>query len=273
MWEQAGGSENKPVPVKTLHSFKRMRTFQPYSAVVDALRESSFLEVSGEEGDEVVKRKKPYQPLSSSRAKVEASTVYVKGFGDETPTTQFDLESFFSNFGEVRGLKLRRTNENFFKGSAFVTFDDEETAQKFIKTDPSPQWNGHDLKIMSKKDYCNEKSAMIRQGKIEPNSSNPKKFFEGRDGPRDRDDWKKRREHDQKNGFRDRRGGGRGRGGRGRGRGGRGGGRDHDRNGNGYRRDEEKSQNATPNEYVTIISPMLIDCMIPNADFLSQCQA
>ncbi|KAI8654914.1 hypothetical protein NCS57_01238800 [Fusarium keratoplasticum] len=253
MWESCGGAENKPMKLKTIHSFKRMRTFQPYTAVVAAIKDSKFLELSGEEGEEEVKRKYPYKPMNTSKAKVEAATVYVKGFGDETPNTQFDLETFFAQFGEVKGLKLRRTNENLFKGSVFVTFADEEEANKFIKLEPSPKWKEHDLKIMSKRAYCDEKNELIRQGKIEPNASNPRKFYEGRESGnkggrgrgrggkdfrgRDQDDWKKRRENDQKNGFRDRRGGGRG--GRGRGRGG----RDGDRGRDGGRdRDQRKEE-------------------------------
>jgi lupus La protein len=248
MWETAGGSENKPVPIKTLHSFKRMRSFQPYTAVVAALRDSTFLDITGEEGEELVQRKVAYKPLGAAKAKVEAATVYVKGFGDEAPDTQFELESFFAKFGDVKAVKLRRTNENLFKGSVFVTFADEETAKSFLAQDPAPKWNDHDLKIMSKHDYCEEKSDLIRQGKIEPSSSNAKKFFEGREatrgrgrggqnGSRDPNDWKKRRENDQKNGFRGGRGGrgGRGRGGRG-GRGGR------DRDGRDNRRDDNKSE-------------------------------
>lgn len=232
MWETCGGSENKPMAISKIHSFKRMRTFQPYSAVVAALRDSKLLEVSGEEGSEVVKRKTPYKPMAEGKAKAEAATVYVKGFGDENPDTQFDLESFFAQFGEVKGLKLRRTNENLFKGSVFVTFANEEEAKKFLATEPKPTWKGHELKIMSKKEYCEEKNELIRQGKIEPSAHGARKFYEGKDGSRsgrkggrDQDDWKKRREQDQKNGFRGGRGG-RGRGGRGgRGRGGRDGGR------------------------------------------------
>ena len=91
MWESCEGTANKPMPISKIHSFKRMRVFQPYSAVVAALRESKFLEVSGEEGEEVIKRKVPYKPMAESRAKAEAATVYVKGFGDENPDTQFDL--------------------------------------------------------------------------------------------------------------------------------------------------------------------------------------
>lgn len=254
MWESCGGTENKPMKIKTIHSFKRMRTFQPYSAIVAALKDSEILEVTGEEGEEEVKRKVAYKPMGTGKAKAEAATVYVKGFGDETPNTQFDLESFFAQFGEVNGLKLRRTNEGLFKGSVFVTFVDEEAANKFLAVDPTPKWKEHDLKIMSKKAYCDEKNDLIRQGKLEPNQTNHKKFYEGRDGsknfrggrggrPND-DDWKKRRENDQKGGFRGGRGG---RGGRGRGRGGRGG-RDNrrdrdDRRDRDGRRDDRKENN------------------------------
>jgi len=226
MWETAGGTENKPIPIAKIHSFKRMRSFQPYSAVVAALRDSNLLDVEGEEGEETVKRKKAYQSQSHNKSKIDASTIYAKGFGDETPTTQFDLERFFADFGEVKAVKLRRTDEGFFKGSVFVTFQDEETAKKFLESDPLPKWQDHDLKIMSKRAYCDEKAELIRQGKLEPGTST-KKYFEGRQGKgsRDMNNWKERRDNDQKNGFRGGRGGrGNGRGGRGgRGRGGRGG--------------------------------------------------
>lgn len=262
MWESCGGSDNKPILIKTIHSFKRMRTFQPYSAVVAALKDSTFLEISGEEGEEEVKRKVPYKPMAAGKAKSEAASVYVKGFGDEAPGTQFELESFFAQFGETKGIKLRRTNENLFKGSVFVTFADEETAKKFLELDPKPQWKGHDLKIMSKRAYCEEKNELIRSGKLEPSASGPKKFYEGKDSSknsrgrgrggrdfrgRDQDDWKKRREHDQKNGFKDRRGGrGRGRGGRGRG------GRDDRRGGRDDRNKERENGEVkhSSNEYV-----------------------
>ncbi|KAM0452690.1 hypothetical protein ACHAPV_009309 [Trichoderma viride] len=244
MWETCAGSENKPMPIEKIHSFKRMRIFQPYSAVVSALKESKVLEVSGEEGKEVVKRKVPYKPVPTSKAKAEAATVYVKGFGDEQPDTQFELESFFTQFGEVNGLKLRRTNESLFKGSVFVTFADEETAKSFLALDPAPKWKEHDLKIMSKHDYCEEKSDLIKQGKLVPSATTQKKFYEGRDFGKkntrsgDKDDWKQRRDQDQKSGFRGGRGG---RGGRGRGRGGRGrGGRD------GGRRDRDSNRQEKP---------------------------
>lgn len=278
MWESAGGSENKPIKVKTIHSFKRMRSFQPYTAVVAALKESKSLDISGEEGEEEITRKVPYKPAPAGKSKQEAASVYVKGFGDETPDTQFELEGWFAQYGETKGIKLRRTNENLFKGSVFITFADEEAANKFLELEPKPQWKGHDLKIMSKRAYCEEKSELIKAGKIEASSGGPKKFYEGRDssskgfrgrgrggrGGFDQDDWKKRRDNDQKNGFKDRRGGGRG--GRGRGRGGRGG-RDRDdrrggrdgRDGRDERKEQENSDvKHSSNEYASPPSPQLI---------------
>ena len=268
MWESCGGGDNRPLLVKTLHSFKRMRRFQPYSALIAAIKDSTFLDLQGEEGKETVKRKKAYLPKTGTRAQSEASTVYVKGFGDETATTQYDLETFFGKFADVKGLKLRRTNEGLFKGSVFVTFHNEETAKKYIEQDPAPKWEEHDLKIMSKSAYCQEKSDLIRDGKLEPNNHSQKKFFEGKDSsnqrhknggkPRDRDDWKNRRDNDQKNGFRGGRGGGRGRGGRGRGGrggGGRGGGRGGDRRSD--RREQDPDRISKYNEYVPPFHKMI----------------
>lgn len=262
MWESTGGEENKPISLKTICNFKRMHKFQPYTAVVAALRESAFLEVSGEEGQEVVKRKKAYTSSNDGqKAKLHAS-VYVKGFGDEEPSTQFDIEAFFAPYGPVNLVKLRRTAEDFFKGSVFVEFASAELADAFVKLDPAPTWKGHGLLIMKKLDYLEEKNRQIKEGLLEPSSSRQNSFWEGKEkgsrggrgGTRGRgrgrdgktDDWKKRREEDQKNGFKNGRGRGRGRGGRG-GRGG----RDNHNKGREEKKTEEVKKNT--NEYVQLL--------------------
>lgn len=266
MWESTGGEENKPMPLKIICNFKRMRQFQPYSAVVAALRESSFLNVSGEEGEEVLTRKKPYvSSTEAQKARLNAS-VYAKGFGDEEPSTQFDVEAFFSNYGHVNHVKLRRTAENLFKGSVFVEFSTVEEADAFVKLDPKPTWQGNDLLIMKKKDYLDEKNRQIKEGTLEPNTNRRNTFFEGKErggsrggrgrgrGDKDRNGRSGEKRGDgEKNGggFK----GGRGRGGRGRGgrgfRGGRGGGRDN------RGRDEKKGEDTrkTTNEYVFHLPP------------------
>lgn len=225
MWETTGGEENKPVSLKTICSFKRMRRFQPYTAVVAALRDSATLDVIGEEGAEQLKRKTPYQSSTDRKRKQEANTLYVKGFGDESATTQFDIEAFFTRHGPVNYIKLRRTPERLFKGSVFVEFPDEEAAKKFAAS--APKWGDHELKIMTKHEYCEEKNQLIREGKLQPSSSS-RAFFEGRDGSKPRGGGRGgfnkgngQRSEGGRGGFRGR--GGRGGRGRGRGRGGRGG--------------------------------------------------
>src|SRR5688572_6031413 len=84
MWQLTGGPENKAIPLKEICKFKRMRRFNPYSAVVKALKQSKHLIVEGEEGAETVKRRKAYSlTTNEQRDEREKSTVYVKGFGDE----------------------------------------------------------------------------------------------------------------------------------------------------------------------------------------------
>ena len=217
MWESTGGEENKPMSLKTICNFKRMRQFQPYTAVVAALRESSFLEVAGEEGEEVLTRKRAYvSSTEAQKARLNAS-VYAKGFGDEEPSTQFDIEAFFSTYGHVKHVKLRRTTEELFKGSVFVEFETVEEAEAFANLDPKPTWKGHDLLTMTKKAYLDEKNRQIKEGLLEPNTTRRPTFFEGKErggsrggrggrgrGGKDQNgksgDWKDKRGDDQKSG-------------------------------------------------------------------------
>lgn len=200
-----------------------MRHFQPFSAVVAALKESDFLDVVDD--DDSVKRKVPLDDTFNEKSIEEvqkvyetaamARSVYVKGFGEETPSTQFDIEAFFTPYGPTNAIRLRRTANKLFKGSVFVEFDSEETQKAFLALDPKPKWKGADLMIKSKKQYCDEKVDDIKAGRVKRNSPGARRG--------DDRDWRVRRDEDKKGGFNDRnkrgnRGSGRG---RGRGRGGR----------------------------------------------------
>ena len=62
MFKELDGPNNRPVSIKHIADFKRMRRFQPYSAIVNALRESKDLVVVDDgdysgPGKEAVKRK------------------------------------------------------------------------------------------------------------------------------------------------------------------------------------------------------------------------
>lgn len=243
-----------------------MTRFEPYSAVVAALKDSEQVNVipgaEGEENAELVQRKQLFDPFAEHRAVIDRS-VYVKGFGEEeTPTTEAEIVAFFQTYGEIfaqdnskrKSIKLRRVTERrdpkvgSFKGSVFCEFVDKETAAKFLAASPAPAFGDKPLDISSKQVYMYSKLPGIESGrttKSDPYSSRGGRGRgrggrgrgsddrEGRlNNDRDPNDWKKRREDDQARGSRgNRRGGDRGgRGGRGRGRG-RGGNRDGPGNG------------------------------------------
>jgi lupus La protein len=219
---KVGGSENHPVELKIIHSFKRMRHFQPFEAIVSAMRDSTILRLTDD--DTCVQRIEPL-PESLSNGPVEVfedrampRSIYAKGFGEEMPSTQFDIEAFFAPYGPTNAIRLRRSDTKIFKGSVFVEFASEELQKNFLEMDPKPKYMGKDLQIMSKKAYCDGKVEDIKSGKIIPNERKYKakdSQYNGRD-KRKRDDeddrdWRERREDDRRNGFRDDRRGGRNR--------------------------------------------------------------
>lgn len=219
-----GGRENKPVPLKTIHDFKRMRHFQPYSAVRNAVANSSFLNLSDD--DEITRKVPIDEKYSNEDVKYNkdlaqtssmARSIYVKGFPDESERTQLDLEEFFEAYGPIQAVRLRRHEDGLFKGSVFVEFESEDLQKAFLELDPKPTFDDKELKIMSKSEYVDSKNEDIKEGRVKPRSPTRRGGYKG--GNFDKDNWRERRDRDQRD---DRRGGARGRGnGRGRGRGGR----------------------------------------------------
>lgn len=192
-----------------------MRHFQPLEAVIEALRESTFVELT--DNDTRVRRKElpadwddPNKITVFEDAAMPRS-VYVKGFGEEVPSTQFDIEAFFAEYGPTKAVRLRRTNDKLFKGSVFVEFETEELQKAFLELDPKPKFKGNDLQIMSKKEYCEKKADDIKEGKIQPNQrydQGRRNDRSGRDSRRKREaednrDWRTRRDEDRKRGFGD----------------------------------------------------------------------
>lgn len=261
LFEKVDGHKNVPVPIDVIHSFKRMQHFQPREAIIEALKDSHVLDIV--EDDTAIQRKEPLPEGLTGKSMDEvqkvhedrsmAKSVYVKGFGDESSTTQFDIEAWFANHGLTNSVRLRRDPNKGFKGSVFVEFDTEETQQSFLAVDPPPKWKGKNLEIKSKKQYCDEKVEDINSGRIRKNSPNPHYDDRREKRPRrgspaygdkkrdhadgeDTRDWRQRRDEEAGNGYRGNRNKNRGNASR------------HDRGGKGGKESNEKDQSPQEKE-------------------------
>ncbi|KAG8826155.1 hypothetical protein FRC17_008356 [Serendipita sp. 399] len=148
------------IPIKQMATFKRMREFEEFGHewLVDALRRSTKLEV--EEKGENIRRTDSL--VERPRESVEERSVYAKNFPTEYPTLQQDLERFFSRFGAIAAVRMRRHEDKSFKGSVFCEYSDVEGAQRFVNKEDRPrEFKGTELLVMSKADYikmkCEEK--------------------------------------------------------------------------------------------------------------------
>ncbi|KIW02342.1 uncharacterized protein PV09_06483 [Verruconis gallopava] len=179
LFNQIGGSENRPVDIKLIASFKRMLRFEPYSAIVAALTESTVLEVidADKPNDAKVRRRTPLPGnIGKTHAEVKANynsesmkrSIYAKGFGPETAKTQLEIEDFFAPY-MATSVRLRRADDGSFKGSVFVEFENEESMKQFLELEEKPEWQGKKLEIKSKVEYSKEKDKLLNEGKIRRN--------------------------------------------------------------------------------------------------------
>ncbi|PPR05429.1 hypothetical protein CVT26_011307 [Gymnopilus dilepis] len=153
MWTLYSKDPEHWIPIQTVGSFKRMREFSSHGTewLANAIRLSTFLEVD-ETGTKVRRTTEPQEPKNQFER-----SVYAKGFGEEDETLQGRLEDFFSQYGPVSAVRMRRDEKKKFKGSVFTEFTDFETVEKFLKAEPKPTWEGKELLIMTKEEYCEMK--------------------------------------------------------------------------------------------------------------------
>ncbi|TPX70844.1 hypothetical protein SpCBS45565_g01418 [Spizellomyces sp. 'palustris'] len=143
------------VSLETLLKFNRLRSISDDPTVIaDALRQSAeLLEVSDD--GKLVRRRTQLKP----RFAVHRKTIYAKGFPQELSNIIDEVESFFSNFGQVHNVKIRRDENRAFKGSVFVEFKEVPVAENVSQMEL--QFQGHPLVIMMKDEYVNMK---LREG-------------------------------------------------------------------------------------------------------------
>lgn len=164
------------VSLDILSSFTRMRDFKAklgVDRIASIMRNSDLVQVNS--GGDRIKRAKELVPQKDQYER----SVYAKGFPEETPTLQAELEAWFAQFGHIASVRMRR-DQNVkakkppFKGSVFVEFVNFEELKAFISKGQSeneeerPKYGETTLKIMSKDDYC--KMKMQEKG-IDPSTA------------------------------------------------------------------------------------------------------
>lgn len=176
LWRTVQSNQEGWVSIATIASFNRMKKFRPLSAVVDALKTSEFLVVS--ENGELVRRKNAILPPKESENQLRFQrSAYAKGFGEETETTQDDLEKWFAQYGKVNEVRLRRDEKKAFKGSVFAEFADLDDAKKFTELAQKPEYNGKELEVvMSKPAYVEMKA---QNGNFGGDKNSKRKRFNG----------------------------------------------------------------------------------------------
>ena len=152
-----------------------MKEFQAFGQdwIIDAIRKLSTLLEVDDSGSNVRRTTEVQEPKGQHERSVYAVSVFPtasrptaraytrgrspsnpfsqKGFGPEEPGLQRTLEAFFSKFGNVNAVRMRRVDKSKeFKGSVFAEFTDFETVDKFVNADPRPTWEGKELLVMTK---------------------------------------------------------------------------------------------------------------------------
>ena len=176
------------VPMETMIKFQRLAKLSTDSKVIlSSLKksESGLMEID-EEKEKI--RRCPSKPLPDDEEILKEYTkrsVYVKGFEKEK-TTLDDLLDYFNKYDNVINVFMRNWTEKRdkskknFKGSVIVTFNDRESAEKFVALESVKNPEGEELIRKWHEDYNEEKKNEYeeKKKKIQEHKSGAKKVKE-----------------------------------------------------------------------------------------------
>ena len=161
------------VPIDTMLKFERLSKISLDSkAILSSIKksESGLMEVDDEK--EKIRRC-PNKPLPEEEEILKEYTkrsVYVKGFEKEK-TTLDDLLDYFTKHDNVANLCMRNWSDKRdkskknFKGSIIVTFNDRESAEKFLALESVKNPAGEELVRKWQEDYNEEKKIEFEEKK------------------------------------------------------------------------------------------------------------
>jgi len=152
------------IPLDVIATFSRMKQMTSDLALIVAIAKSCEDLTVSEDGLKV-KRKSPIPEKDT----INERSVYVKGLPvDSTGVSIESLSDYFSSFGKVLSVRLRRDAEKAFKGKAYVEFATQADADKAAKN-KEQTWGADKkpLEIFTKTQYFDARKLKTKSVKEE----------------------------------------------------------------------------------------------------------
>lgn len=166
---KAAQNEEGYVPLTDIAAFKRVvQLTSDIELIKKSLESSNKLQLNSDKT--MVKR---IEPLPTEDPTISRS-IYCKGIVKEDSTIE-DVQQFFSQYGTVLSVRLRKQKDGKLKPSCFVEFDSEATAEKVRNTQPPIKQNDQELIIYLKREYYNKKKETRKGGKDSDKKDNDNK--------------------------------------------------------------------------------------------------
>lgn len=143
------------IPIATLLTFNRLKALTTdVAAVAEAMSSSDVVVVS--ECKTKIRRKEALPIDDNSKQR----TLYVKGFPTDEDISIETISDFFSKFGKVLMVRLRREHgdDKKFKGSCFVEFSSEDEMKKTVDESNETSLNEYGVPV-SKVTLCYKEKA------------------------------------------------------------------------------------------------------------------
>lgn len=149
------------VSLEVLTTFNRLKQLsEDKNVIAEALKKSKsgLLQVD-KENTKI--RRDPSKPLpeynKERKDDLKSRTIYARNIPRETGLDE--VEAFFTKYGSVEHITMRKDDDKKFKGSVFVLFVDQSSVEKFLKEEGTKFPKSEvDLIKVTKEDYWRSKT-------------------------------------------------------------------------------------------------------------------
>jgi len=145
-------SDHGGLPIKVLATFNKVKEItEDIQFIGSVLEGSKILEVSGD----MIKRRLPV-PTENT---IDSRSIFVSGFPKARAEYKY-LKEFFSNFGNVLSIRIKKRSNFEPNPHCFVEFANVDESLNYVQSGPT-KWDQFTLKILPKEKYIENVRAMI----------------------------------------------------------------------------------------------------------------